>query len=75
MQQLKTEKCIICGKKAKYWGGHVKGLYKYALGYSGRKVVAGFCENHKDHEDSDENGCYGEYDSGKMGKCIPLFEK
>lgn len=58
MQQLKTENCIICGKKAKYWGGHVKGLYKYVLGYSERKVIAGFCENHKEHEGSDENGCY-----------------
>lgn len=75
MQTLKTENCVVCGSKAKYWHGHVKGLYKYALGYSERKVIAGFCENHKEHEESDENGCYGEYDSRKMGKCVPLFNR
>ena len=32
------------------WHGHVKGWFKYALGYSSKKVVAGFCEEHKDYE-------------------------
>jgi len=75
MQSLKTENCVICGEKAKYWHGHVKGLFKYALGYSDRKVVAGFCEKHKDYEIEDETGFYGDYDSSKMGKCISLFSK
>ncbi len=75
MQHLKTEKCVVCGKRAEYWHGHVKGLFKYALGYSDRKVVAGFCKEHKDYRIEDETGLYGNYDSTKMGKCIPLFSK
>lgn len=73
MKHLKTENCVICGEKAKYWHGHVTGLDKFALGYGKRKVIAGFCESHKDCEN--ETGDYGDYDSSKMGKCIPLFKK
>lgn len=75
MQQLKTENCVICGKKAKYWHGHVKGLYKYALGYFEMKVIAGFCEGHKEYWSDNDCGCYGRYDASKMGKCVPLFGK
>lgn len=73
MQHLKTENCVICGEKAKYWHGHVTGIDKFALGYGERKVIAGFCEEHKDYEN--ETGIYGDYDSSKMGKCISLFKK
>ena len=75
MQTLKTENCVVCGKKAECWHGHVKGLFKYALGYSDRKVIAGFCEEHKDYEIENETGFYGNYDSAKMGKCVPLFNR
>lgn len=73
MQYLKTDNCIVCGVKAKYWHGYVKGLCKYALGYSERKIVAGFCQSHKDCGIEDESGCYEKYDSEKMGKCVSLF--
>lgn len=75
MQHLKTENCIVCGHKADYWHGHVTGLFKYALGYSEQKVIAGFCEEHKGSETDDDFGNYGDYDSTKMGKCVPLFKK
>ncbi len=75
MQHLKTENCVVCGKKAEYWHGYVKGLFKYALGYSDRKVVAGFCKEHKDYRIEDKTGFYGNYDSAKMGKCISLFSR
>lgn len=75
MQHLKTENCVVCGNKAEYWHGYVKGLFKYALGYSERKVIAGFCERHINTEIENESGCYGDYDSAKMGKCIPMFRK
>lgn len=72
MQHLKTEKCVICGNKAKYWHGNVIGLDKFALGYRERKVIAGFCEVHRDYEN--DTVVYGDYNSSKMGKCIPLFK-
>ena len=71
MRYPKTEKCVICGEKAICWHGHVLGKEKMALGnYVTKKVVAGFCEIHKDAES--ETACYGEYDNEKMGKCIPM---
>lgn len=73
MEHLKTENCVICGEKAKYWHGYVMGLDKFAFGYGKRKVIAGFCEVHKNYEN--ETGIYGDYVSSKMGKCIPLFKK
>lgn len=72
MQYLKTENCVICGDKAKYWHGYVMGLDKFALGYGEKEIIAGFCEVHKDCENETE--MYGDYDSFKMGKCIPLFK-
>jgi len=27
MQHLKTENCVVCGKRAEHWHGHVKGLF------------------------------------------------
>ena len=74
MQHLKTEQCVICGNKAVIWYGHVIAKEKMALGnYIDKKVVSGFCEKHKDYEIEDETGFYGNYDSTKMGKCIPVF--
>lgn len=72
MQYLKTENCVICGDKAKYWHGCVMGLDKFALRYEEKEIIAGFCEVHKDCENETE--MYGDYDSSKMGKCIPLFK-
>lgn len=75
MKKLKTSKCVICGKKAKFWHG-------YVLARTGNKennvveVVAGFCEEHKDASNkSGDCMSYGKYDNNKHGKCIPLFEK
>ena len=48
------------------------GLDKFALGYGEKEIIAGFCEVHKDCENETE--MYGDYDSSKMGKCIPLFK-
>lgn len=73
----KTENCVICGKKAILWHGSVRGSYKAALGnYVEKRVIAGFCDEHADIDciNSDEIGLYGDYDSKKMGKCLPLFQ-
>lgn len=76
MQHLKTENCVICGNKAVIWHGHVIAKEKMALGnYIDKKVIAGFCEEHKDYNIEDETGLYGNYNSDKMGKCIPLFNR
>lgn len=69
----KTENCVICGKKAILWHGSVRGSYKAALGnYVEQRVIAGFCQEHANIED--ETGQYGDYNSEKMGKCLPLFQ-
>lgn len=74
MKNLKTENCIICGTKAVMWHGHVKAKEKMALGnYIDKRVVAGFCKEHETEYLSDDEGCYGNYNSKLMGKCIPLF--
>ncbi len=79
MKHLKTENCIICGSKAVSWHGHVIAKEKMALGnYIDKPVVAGFCDNHSEeylNKDADDNGCYGNYDSDLMGRCIPLFNR
>lgn len=70
----KTENCVICGKKATFWHGSVRGSYKAAFGnLVEKRVIAGFCEKHVDIDN--ETGTYGDYDSEKMGKCLPLFSK
>ena len=69
----KTEKCVICGKKAVLWHGSVRGSYKAALGnFVEKRVIAGFCDEHNDI--NSETGSYGDYDNEKMGKCLPLFQ-
>lgn len=74
MGHLKTENCIMCGKKAKNWHGFVLASQKMALGnYVEKKVIAGFCDKHNESL-TDDCGCYGNYDPELMGKCVPLFE-
>lgn len=71
----KTSNCIKCGKPATFWHGHVQKMEKFVCGYRPVPVVAGFCDAHFKSEEPDENGCFGHYDLGKMGECIPLFER
>lgn len=74
MQKYKTSNCIVCGKEANVWHGHVIGKQKMALGnLVDVKVIAGFCDEHDNSIESDENGCYGEYSNTKHGKLKPLF--
>lgn len=76
MSNLKTENCIICGSKATNWHGHVIAKQKMALGnFVDKKIIAGFCNEHSRVDNSDENGCYGDYNSELMGECTPLFIK
>ena len=74
MRHLKTENCIVCGKKANNWHGFVQASQKMALGNCvEKKVIAGFCNKHNETP-TDDCGCYGDYNSELMGKCIPLFK-
>ncbi len=75
MKHLKTEKCIICGKKAAGWYGYVIAKQKMALGnYIDIKVISGYCEEHLQENMNNENIVNGKlYNSKLMGRCIPLF--
>ncbi len=74
MRYLKTEKCIICGKKATNWHGYVVAKERMALGnYIDKNVIAGFCDAHNEKYLSRDDGYYGNYDSKLMGECVPLF--
>lgn len=75
MQHLKTENCVICGKKAVGWHGYVTAKEIMALGnYIDEKVISGYCEQHLQESINNENSVNGEaYNSELMGKCIPLF--
>lgn len=76
MRNPKTENCIICGKKASIWRGHVLARERMALGnYVVQNVAAGFCEKHVNTCRSDESGCFGNYDPDLMGKCVPMFQQ
>lgn len=71
-----TANCIICGKSAMYHHGHVIGKEKMALGnLIDKKIIAGFCEEHKGTVKSDENGCYGQYDNRKHGFIPDIFHR
>lgn len=72
MRHLKTENCILCGKKAVIWHGHVVGMDVRAFGnYVNVKVVSGFCEEH-----AKEDVIQGQpYNKELMGNCIPLFSR
>ena len=76
MKQLKTENCILCGKKAIGWHGYVTAKDKMALGnYVDVKVISGYCEDHLQESINDEDIVNGKpYDNELMGKCVPLFE-
>lgn len=70
-QALKTEKCVVCGKLAILWHGHVIAKERMPLGnLIDKKIIAGFCEEHFEDEGEDY---YGEYNSNLMGNCVPLF--
>ena len=62
--QLKTENCIVCGKTAKMWHGHV------LVNDGATKVIAGFCNNHSRILCSGLDASYGYYNSKLMGTCI-----
>lgn len=56
------------------WHGHEVAADRMASGnYIDKKVVAGFCAKHDKVLQSKADGCYGRYNSKRMGKCIPLF--
>lgn len=76
LKHLKTEKCIICGKKAVCWHGYVIAKSKMALGnYINTHVISGYCEEHLQESINNEDIVNSKpYDSELMGKCIPLFE-
>lgn len=73
MRMLKTESCIICGKKAVAWHGYVVAKDRMALGnYIDVKVISGYCEEHS--RDTSGDVVQGKpYSYKLMGKCIPLF--
>lgn len=75
MKKLKTENCVICGKKAVGWHGYVVAKEKMALGnYIDTKVISGYCEQHLQESINNEDLVNGEtYNSELMGKCVPLF--
>lgn len=69
MQHLKTENCIICGKRAVGWHGYVTAKQKMALGnYIDIKVISGYCEDHLQESMNDKNAVNRKsYDSEFMG--------
>jgi hypothetical protein len=56
-----VKKCIVCGKPAKIYGGHVLTIRK------GKSIMAGYCEEHEEHPCPNFGGitgCYGFYQKG-----------
>jgi len=52
---MRTEKCIICLKKAVIYGGHV-------VDENNKSIFAGFCLTHSDNKSPNllrRQGCYG----------------
>ena len=73
MNTLCTEKCILCGKPAVLYQGHVIAKERMVLGnLVSRKIIAGFCEDCKYKGESDVSGCYGTYSLNRMGKPVPF---
>lgn len=69
---LRTENCVICGKRAIGWRGCVIGFKRYALGnLVPEKVAAGRCLEHEEIEIESEK----KYDPIRDGVCVPLFSK
>lgn len=58
-----TLKCIVCGKPAKMYAGHLKAKQQMALGnLAETEVLAGFCsEECYKSMTSDNRGCFGNY--------------
>lgn len=68
---MRTENCVICGRPAKYWHGHVVSFQLMEHdGYISEKIMAGFCDKHNRTKPEREDGFYGAYDNGMMGKVI-----
>lgn len=67
MIYLKTENCVVCGRKAAIWFGHVR--------KGEEKVLAGWCALHKIHHASFHGDGYrGSYIAEKHGRCIPFCD-
>lgn len=62
MIYLKTEKCVLCGRKAVTWFGHVE--------RGNQKIIAGWCREHKVDHDVISRGYCGSYLPEKHGRCI-----
>jgi len=64
--------CLICGKPAIGWHGHVIARERMALGnLIDKKIGVGWCEEHcEGYGEADESGCYGSFDNTKM-KVMP----
>jgi hypothetical protein len=70
-----TANCIVCGKPAVNFHGHVIGRERMALGnYVDVKIIAGFCKEHDGTIKSDANGYYGKYDNKKHGFIPDIFK-
>ena len=71
---LKTENCVICGKKAVLWGKCITGYSKRVGGYLPVKIAAGVCSVHAPQLDSTELNTIV-YDCNTHGNLSGLFQK
>lgn len=71
---LKTENCVICGKKAVLWGKYITGYSKRVGGYLPVKIAAGVCSVHAPQIDSTKLNTII-YDCNKHGNLSGLFQK
>lgn len=69
---LKTENCVICGKKAVLWGKCITGYSKRVGGYLPVKIAAGVCSVHAPQIDSTKLNTII-YDCNKHGNLSKLF--
>ena len=66
---LKTENCVICGRKARNWHGKVRFTWKNILDMDVHSTaVAGFCDNHNGVEPAEYK-----YAKEWMGELISMF--
>ena len=71
---LKTENCVICGKKAVLWGKCITGYSRRVGGYLPVKIAAGVCSVHAPQIDSTELNTIV-YDCNTHGNLSRLFSK
>lgn len=71
-----TKNCVACGKPATMYAGHLKTQIRMTLGnLIDFKMSAGWCSDEcYDSMESDENGCYGEYDNTTMDWVEDIFK-